>query len=55
MPRKIFVPNKNEVTEERKRRHNEELCDPYTTANNIPKVKMKKNEMGWSYSTYGRE
>jgi len=53
--RRIFVPNKNEVTEEWKRWHNEELCDPYTTPNFIRKIKIKKNVMGWSYNTYGRE
>jgi len=53
--RKIFVPNRNEVTAEWKRPHNEELCNLYTTPNIIRKVKMKKNVMDWSYSTYGRE
>jgi hypothetical protein len=37
--RKIFAPNRDEVTKEWRKLHNEELNDLYFSPNNIPVIK----------------
>jgi hypothetical protein len=51
--RKIFGRKRNEVAEEWRKVHNEELFDSYSSPNVIRVI--KKNEVGGVYSTYGRE
>jgi hypothetical protein len=48
----LFWPNKDEVTEERGRLHNEEFCDLYSSPNII---RVIKNMTGETRSTYGGE
>ena len=43
--RKIFGPQRDEVTEEWRRLHNEELCDLYSSSNIIRVVKSRR--MRW--------
>jgi hypothetical protein len=43
--RKIFGPQRDEVTEEWRRQHNEELCDLYSSSNIIRVVKSRR--MRW--------
>jgi hypothetical protein len=45
---------RDEVTGEWRRLHNEGLHVPYSSLN-ILVIKMKKNEIGVTYSTYGSE
>jgi polynucleotide 5'-kinase involved in rRNA processing len=52
MLRRIFGPKRDEVTEEWRKLHNEELSD-LCSSPNIFGVKIKKNEMGGACSTYG--
>jgi hypothetical protein len=47
--RKIFGPERDEVTEEWRKLHYEELNDLYCS----PNVQIKKNEMDGASSTYG--
>ena len=49
--RKIFGPERDEVTEEWRKLHYEELNDLYCS----PNVQIKKNEMDGVCSTYGGE
>jgi hypothetical protein len=50
---RIFGPERDEVTEEWRRLHNEELYDLYPPLNVIPSVQIKKNEMGGACGTNG--
>ena len=47
--RKIFGPERDEVTEEWRKLHYEELNDLYCS----PNVQIKKDEMDGASSTYG--
>jgi hypothetical protein len=49
--RRIFGPKRDEVTQEWRRLHNEELNDLYSSPNIIRVI--KKNEVGRACSTYG--
>jgi len=51
--RRIFGPRKDEVTEEWRRLHNEELNDLYSSSNIVRVIEIKKNEMGWACGAYG--
>jgi hypothetical protein len=51
--RRIFGPKRDEVTGERRKLHNEELHDLYSSPNIIRQVKV--NEVGGAYGTHGRE
>ena len=52
--RKTFGPERYEVTVEWRKLHNEELNDlQYSTRYLVDKI--KKNEMGGAYSTFGRQ
>jgi hypothetical protein len=44
--RRIFRPKRNEVTEEWRKLHNEELSYLYSSPNNVQVTKIKTNEMG---------
>jgi hypothetical protein len=57
MLRKIFGPKTDELAGERRRLHQEELYDLYPSPNNYYYLsyKIKKNEMGGTSGTYGRE
>jgi len=52
--RKIFGPKRDEVTEEWRRLHNEELCDLFSP-DIIRGDQIEKNEMGGTCGTYGGE
>ena len=52
--RKMFGPNSDEVTEEWRRLHNEELLDLYFLPEIISLI-VKQDEMGRGYSTHGTE
>jgi hypothetical protein len=51
--RKIFGPERDEVRGEWKRVHNVELNDLYSSPNIFRVIKIEKNGMGGSRSTYG--
>jgi hypothetical protein len=44
--RRIFGPNKDEVTGERRKLHNEELHNLYSSPNNIRQIKSRR--MRWA-------
>jgi len=46
--RRIFELKTDEVTEEWRKLHNEELNDLYSSPNIVRVKKMDKNEMGWA-------
>jgi len=52
--RRIFEPKRDEITGEWRRLHYEELNDLYSSPNIVQGDKIEKNEMGWTYSAYGR-
>jgi len=52
MPRKIFGPKRDEVTSKRKRLHNEEFNNLYSSSI-IFGDQIKKKEIGQACSTYG--
>ena len=51
--RGIFGAKRDEVTEEWRKLHNEELNDLYCSPNIVRVIKIEKNEMGKECSTYG--
>jgi len=51
--RKIFGPERDEVTGEWKRVYNVQLNDLYSSPNIVQVIKIEENEMGGSSSTYG--
>jgi len=51
--KRIFGPRRVEVTGERRRLHNEELNDMYSSPNIVRVIKIEKNEMGWACGAYG--
>jgi len=44
--RRIFRPKRDELTEEWRKLHNEELSYLYSSPNNVRVIKIKTNEMG---------
>jgi hypothetical protein len=55
MLRRIFGPNKDDVTEEWRRLHNEELNYLYSPNTYYSGDQIEKNEKGWACATYGRQ
>ena len=53
--RRIFGANRDEVTREWRKLHNEELKDLYCSPNNVWGDQVEKNEMGWACGAYGGE
>ena len=53
--RRIFRPKQDEVTEEWRKLHNEELSYLYSSPNNVQVIKIKMNEMGEICSMCGGE
>jgi hypothetical protein len=53
--RTIFGPNRDEVTREWRKPHNEELNDLYSLPNIVPVIKNGKNAVGGACSAYGGE
>ena len=53
--RRIFGPKRDEVTEEWRRLHNEELNDLYSSPNVFSADQIEKNEVGGTCSTCGGE
>jgi hypothetical protein len=53
--RRIFVLKGDEVKEECRKLHKEELHDLCTSPNIFSGKKIEKNEMGGAFSTYGGE
>jgi hypothetical protein len=48
-----FEPDRDEVTREWRRLHNEELYDLYFSPNIIQVTKLRRIHMGGAWSTYG--
>jgi hypothetical protein len=55
VPRKTFGPERDEVTEDWRRLHNEELRNLFVFTKYYSSVQIKKNEMGGACGTYGGE
>jgi hypothetical protein len=53
--RGVFVPERDEVTREWRKLHNEELNDLYCSPNIVLVIKLENNEIGVACSTYGGE
>jgi hypothetical protein len=53
--RRIFGPRRDEVTEEWRKPHNEELRDAYSSPSIIRMVKVTEDEMGGVYRTNGSQ
>jgi hypothetical protein len=53
--RKIFGPKRDEVTGEKRKLHNEELRDLYSSSSIIRVNQVEEDEMGRPCSTNGRE
>ena len=53
--RRIFVPKRDEVTEEWRDLHNEELNDQYSPSSIVRGVKSRRRRWGGACSTYGGE
>jgi hypothetical protein len=53
--RSVFGSKMDEVTEEWRKLHNEELNDLYPLHQYCAGGKVKKNELGWACGTYGEE
>ena len=51
--RRIFGRKRDGVTGERRKLHNEELNDLYSSPNIVRVIKIEKNEMGGACGTYG--
>ena len=51
--RRIFGPERDEVTGGWRKLHNEELNDLYCSPNNVGGDQVEKNEMGGACSAYG--
>jgi hypothetical protein len=51
LTRRIFGPKREEVAEEWRRLHNGEFHNLYASQNSI--IRVKEDEMGGSYGTYG--
>jgi len=54
VPRRIFVPKRDDVTGEWRKLHKEELYDLYCLSNIIwiIKDKIEKHKIGWACDTY---
>jgi hypothetical protein len=52
--RRIFWSKRDEVREELRKLHNEELNDLYCSTSIVSGVQIEKNWMGGACSTYGR-
>ena len=52
--RRIFEPNRNEVTGEWRKLHNDELNDLYFSLNIVRVIKSKKIRWAWHVSGKGR-
>jgi len=53
--RRIFGPKMDEITEEWRKLHNEELNILYSSPNIVRVIKLRVMEMGGACSTYGGE
>ena len=53
--RRIFGPERDEVTREGRKLHNEELNDLYSSLNIVSVDQIKKNEIVGACSTHGGE
>ena len=53
--RRIFGPKRDEVTEEWRKLHHEELNDLYCSPNIVRVLKSRKKEMGGACSAFGGE
>jgi hypothetical protein len=53
--RRIFGPEKDEITGKWRKLHNKELNDLYSSLNIVRLIKIEKNEMSGACNTYGRE
>jgi hypothetical protein len=51
--RRIFGPERDEVTGERRKLHSEELNHMYSSPNIVRVIKIEKNEISGTCSTYG--
>jgi len=51
--RRIFGPRRDEVKGERRRLHNEELKDLYSSPNIVRVTKLRRIEIGWACDAYG--
>jgi hypothetical protein len=52
--RRIFGPERNEVTEEWKELHNEELHDLYSSSNIVRVIKSRRMRWAWHVARRGR-
>ena len=53
MLRRVFGPKRDEVTEEWRKLHNEELIDLYSLPNMVRVVKSRRMRWVWASGAYG--
>jgi hypothetical protein len=55
MLRRVFEPKRGKVTGERRKLHNEELNDLYSSPNIVRVMKSRRMRWAWHVASMGRE